>query len=170
MNFRTRKMVAARDLNSNGTLFGGRCLEWIDEDNNIPTIMFHGTSDGVVPFNSGYPFTIDIFLPIVYGWNLIHDRLNEVGIENELYLEDGEPHEYWGTLNGNWFGGPNEYFDQINTDAFSFLYNLLDIVMIGDVNQEGFIKDVVSRKNSNRWSLDLNTLLTANLNQKYWIN
>lgn len=25
-------MVAARDLNSNGTLFGGRCLEWIDEE------------------------------------------------------------------------------------------------------------------------------------------
>lgn len=32
MNFRTRKMVAARDLNSNGTLFGGRCLAWIDEE------------------------------------------------------------------------------------------------------------------------------------------
>lgn len=25
-------MVAARDLNSNGTLFGGRALEWIDEE------------------------------------------------------------------------------------------------------------------------------------------
>jgi acyl-CoA hydrolase len=25
-------MVAARELNSNGTLFCGRCLEWIDED------------------------------------------------------------------------------------------------------------------------------------------
>lgn len=32
MKFRTRKMVAARDLNSNGTLFGGRALEWIDEE------------------------------------------------------------------------------------------------------------------------------------------
>lgn len=32
MIFRTRKMVAARDLNSNGTLFGGRALEWIDEE------------------------------------------------------------------------------------------------------------------------------------------
>ena len=37
MNFRTRKMVAARDLNSNGTLFGGRCLEWIDEESFIFT-------------------------------------------------------------------------------------------------------------------------------------
>lgn len=32
MKFRTRKMVAARDLNANGTLFGGRVLEWIDEE------------------------------------------------------------------------------------------------------------------------------------------
>ncbi|MBT7954367.1 MAG: acyl-CoA thioesterase [Rhodospirillaceae bacterium] len=32
MKFRTRKMVAAKDLNSNGTLFGGRILSWIDEE------------------------------------------------------------------------------------------------------------------------------------------
>ena len=31
MQFRTRKMIAARDLNSNGSLFGGRVLGWIDE-------------------------------------------------------------------------------------------------------------------------------------------
>ena len=51
--------------------------------------MFHGTSDGVVPFNSGYPFTIDIFLPLVYGSNIIHNRLNELNIQNELYAEEG---------------------------------------------------------------------------------
>ncbi|MFW5970391.1 MAG: acyl-CoA thioesterase, partial [Halofilum sp. (in: g-proteobacteria)] len=32
MKYRTRKMVAAKDLNSNGSLFGGRVLEWIDEE------------------------------------------------------------------------------------------------------------------------------------------
>lgn len=32
MKYRTRKMIAARDLNSNGTLFGGRVLDWIDEE------------------------------------------------------------------------------------------------------------------------------------------
>ena len=32
MQFRTRKMIAARDLNSNGTLFGGRVMDWIDEE------------------------------------------------------------------------------------------------------------------------------------------
>jgi hypothetical protein len=41
-------------------------------------------------------------------------------------FESGLLHEYWGTVNGNWFGGPNEYFYQIQTDAYSFLYNYLD--------------------------------------------
>ena len=31
MNFQFRKMVKPGDLNPNGTLFGGRLLEWIDE-------------------------------------------------------------------------------------------------------------------------------------------
>ena len=31
MKFYSRKMVAAKDLNSNGSLFGGRLLAWIDE-------------------------------------------------------------------------------------------------------------------------------------------
>ena len=97
----------------------------------VPAIMFHGTADPNVPFNSGFPFTLDIALPIVYGSNLIHDRLDEVGIENELYAESGLLHEYWGTLNGNWFGGPNEYFDQIQTDAYSFLYDYLDCCPTG---------------------------------------
>jgi len=88
--------------------------------------MFHGTLDPIVPFNSGFPFTLDIALPIVYGSNPIHDRLNEVGIENELYAEAGLLHEYWGAVNGNWLLGPNEYFYQIQTDAYSFLFNYLD--------------------------------------------
>ncbi len=32
MEFRTRKLVTPRDLNPHGTLFGGRVLEWIDEE------------------------------------------------------------------------------------------------------------------------------------------
>ena len=103
-------------------------LEWMDNDDNVPAVLFHGTADPIVPFNSGFPFTIDIALPIVYGSNLIHDRLNEMDILNELYAEVGLLHEYWGTVNGNWVGGPNEYFDQIKNDGFLFLYNQLDIL------------------------------------------
>ena len=32
MEFRTRKIVTPRDLNPHGTLFGGRALQWIDEE------------------------------------------------------------------------------------------------------------------------------------------
>ena len=46
------------------------------------------------------------------GSNLIHDRFNELGISHEFYAEDGLLHEYWGSVNGNWVGGPNEYFEQ----------------------------------------------------------
>lgn len=32
MKFHTRKWIKPEDLNPNGTLFGGRLLEWIDEE------------------------------------------------------------------------------------------------------------------------------------------
>lgn len=35
MNWAARRMVMARDLNGAGTLFGGRMLEWIDEESAI---------------------------------------------------------------------------------------------------------------------------------------
>ena len=122
-------------------------LDWLDTDDAVPAIMFHGTLDPIVPFNAGFPFVLDIALPIVYGSNLIHDRLNEVGIENELHAEPGLLHEYWGTLNGNWFGGPNEYFEQIQTDAYSFLYNYLDCSQHGPLSlclsAEGGLNEVL---------------------------
>ena len=33
--YRTRRLVKTEDLNSRGTLFGGRLLEWIDEEASI---------------------------------------------------------------------------------------------------------------------------------------
>ena len=112
-------------------------LDMIDQENNIPTIMFHGTLDPIVPFNSGYPFTGVITLPYVYGSNLIHERLNELHIQNALYFEEGQLHEYWGTLNGNWFGGPNEYYYQILDNSYAHLFTLLQSYQIGDVNTDG---------------------------------
>lgn len=39
MRFHTRKWVKPEDLNPNGTLFGGRLLEWIDEEVALYTII-----------------------------------------------------------------------------------------------------------------------------------
>ena len=109
-------------------------LDWIDQEDNIPTIMFHGTLDLVVPHDDGLPFTINIALPIVYGSELIYDKLNSIGIESEVYIEEGEGHEYWGSLNGNWISGPNNFYDEILNSSFSFLYNQLYSYQVGDLN------------------------------------
>ncbi|WPP50294.1 acyl-CoA thioesterase [Catalinimonas niigatensis] len=39
MNFHTRKWVKPEDLNPNKTLFGGRLLQWIDEEAALYTII-----------------------------------------------------------------------------------------------------------------------------------
>ncbi|AUS06770.1 acyl-CoA thioesterase [Pseudotamlana carrageenivorans] len=39
MNFHTRKWIKPEDLNANGTLFGGRLLDWIDEEAALYTII-----------------------------------------------------------------------------------------------------------------------------------
>ena len=47
MKYRTRKMVTPKDLNAIGTLFGGRVLDWIDEEAYIYTTCQLGTRDVV---------------------------------------------------------------------------------------------------------------------------
>lgn len=39
MNFHTRKWIKPQDLNPNKTLFGGRLLEWIDEEAALYAII-----------------------------------------------------------------------------------------------------------------------------------
>ena len=39
MKFHTRKWIKPEDLNPNGTLFGGRLLQWIDEELGIYAIV-----------------------------------------------------------------------------------------------------------------------------------
>ncbi|MBT8255152.1 MAG: acyl-CoA thioesterase [Bacteroidia bacterium] len=39
MRFHTRKWIKPEDLNPNGTLFGGRLLEWIDEEAGLYAII-----------------------------------------------------------------------------------------------------------------------------------
>lgn len=39
MKFHTRKWIKPEDLNPNGSLFGGRLLEWIDEECALYTII-----------------------------------------------------------------------------------------------------------------------------------
>ena len=146
-------------------------LDWIDAEDDVPTILFHGTSDIVVPYDVGLPFTINIALPIVYGSNQISQKLDSVGIINESYIEEGEGHEYWGSLNGTWVSGPNEFYYQIQENSFEFLYQFLDVnsILEGDLNADNVI-DVLDVIQAVNFILNSEYENMADLNQDNILN
>ena len=56
MDFRTRRLVRSEDLNPRGTLFGGRLLEWIDEEASIFVFCQLGTRNVVTAHMSEINF------------------------------------------------------------------------------------------------------------------
>ncbi|WP_461532389.1 acyl-CoA thioesterase [Sinomicrobium sp.] len=56
MRFHTRKWVKPEDLNPNGTLFGGRLLQWIDEEAALYTIIQLENKKVVTKFMSDINF------------------------------------------------------------------------------------------------------------------
>lgn len=56
MNFHTRKWVKPEDLNPNATLFGGRLLQWIDEEAVIYAIIQLENSKVVTKYMSEINF------------------------------------------------------------------------------------------------------------------
>ena len=146
-----------------------RDLEWIEPDNNVPILMFHGDLDPIVPFDSGYPFTIDIALPFVYGSNQIFNKLQDLDMESYLYVGVDELHEYWGTLNGTWFDGPNSNYNNIKDASYNFLFNQIHINNPGDFDNDGFINvvDVIILINN---ILDNSSIQNFDLNGDFNIN
>lgn len=89
---------------------------YITAAENVPVISFHGDQDILVPYVYGYPFQLPVF-PKVYGSVPIHQRLNNVGILNELHPLVGFGHE------------PELLAPQLNDTIYNysrkFLYKLL---------------------------------------------
>ena len=56
MRFHTRKWIKPQDLNPNGTLFGGRILEWIDEEAALYAIIQLEISKTVTKYISAIDF------------------------------------------------------------------------------------------------------------------
>lgn len=56
MRFHTRKWIKPEDLNANGTLFGGRLLQWIDEEAALYAIIQLENSNTVTKFVSEIDF------------------------------------------------------------------------------------------------------------------
>ena len=94
MNFHTRKWVKPEDLNPNGTLFGGRLLEWIDEEAALYTIVQLENKHVVTKFMSEINFInapvqgdiIEIGIEVVkFGSTSITLK---VGIRNKMTREE----------------------------------------------------------------------------------
>lgn len=56
MRFHTRKWIRPEDLNANGSLFGGRLLQWIDEEAALYTIIQLENQKVVTKFMSEIDF------------------------------------------------------------------------------------------------------------------
>lgn len=63
-----------------------------DPADNVPVISFHGDQDNAVPYVEGVPFSYPLF-PSVQGTYLIHQRLENQGIKNEIHALVGKGHE-----------------------------------------------------------------------------
>ncbi len=102
---------------------------------NVPVISFHGTDDLIVPYNSGSPFSYPIF-PVVRGSAPIHQRLDNIGIMNQLVPLEGIGHEPWLT--------EPRWIDTVFVHAPPFLYEIMrpqtspisgaDLVTLGEVH------------------------------------
>lgn len=101
---------------------------WIGSNNTIPSLMFHGTADGTVPFIQGNPFGLGT-LPVVLGSKLINDRLNKLSVYHEFYPVTGEDHEYWGTSNGSFTPSfPTTYWKDIIDKAKLYMLGRMGLI------------------------------------------
>jgi acyl-CoA hydrolase len=75
MTFNTRHWVKPQDLNPNGTLFGGRILEWIDEEIGMYTSILLATPRTAVKHMAA----IDFVSPVELG------AIIEIGLEVQQF-------------------------------------------------------------------------------------
>ena len=69
--------------------------QMIDEDENTPVCMIHGTRDKILPVTEGHAFSMP-HLPYVYGSQSIANRMQTLGFHSyELHLFDRKPHAFY---------------------------------------------------------------------------
>ncbi len=96
---------------------------FIVTSDTLPVFLAHGTAAETVPFNYGSAFGNDAFPP-TYGSGLVAERLENLNNPAETYFVIDEGHEFYGTNNGNWDDGPNEYWDTVFNKVEAFSYDI----------------------------------------------
>jgi acetyl esterase/lipase len=98
-------------------------------DANDKPILFstHGTTDPIVPFNSGSPFSASIIVQSVDGSNPLNARAQSVGIPTKFIPYPNQGHCVWGicVLNAWAPGSPTEFYNPILDSMRVFMYPLL---------------------------------------------
>lgn len=90
-----------------------------------PIMMMHGTQDGTVPYNVGFPFGLPT-LPTTYGSLPIKNQCDAVGVPYEIYVNDMDIHMMDGSNNGTWDPVPNSFWgDTLLPFTTSFIHNLI---------------------------------------------
>lgn len=77
-------------------------LYTIDQEEYAPLCLIHGTSDGVIPIDSGYCYSMfsSSALPYLYGSHAIATYLDKLGIDNyEYHPFEHEGHSFYLTDN-----------------------------------------------------------------------
>jgi len=92
---------------------------------DVPILLMHGTDDPTVPFSYGQPFGL-FTLPYVYGSELIHRRVNNLGIYNEFYTSSIPGlHMLDGSDNGTFTNPPNSFwYDTLLPRTTDFLVKM----------------------------------------------
>lgn len=135
---------------------------WIQNNNNTPALLFHGTADATVPYTEGYPFGLPT-ITYVRGSQEINQQLNRTSIYHEFYSEAGLGHEYWGTSNGAFpVGGPNFYWTDIIIKTKLFLIGRMG-TSLPCVNLPVRLADFSGTMGQGKVDLDWNTAEENNL-------
>lgn len=92
-----------------------------------PMLLFHGNADAIVPVQTGRALSgFSNTAPILHGGASIDDHSKKLGIPSELHIANGEGHEYWGAVNGDWIrSGPTHYWSDIVRQTAAFFVKYL---------------------------------------------
>ncbi len=97
----------------------------IDDYQDIPMLIIHGTSDFIVLIDTGKPF-LDFYptFPVMYGAIPLNAKLDNNGTYNEFYPYVGLGHLFYGLPTGI-ITFPNQYWNPVFDQGQNFLYTLL---------------------------------------------
>ena len=100
---------------------------WIAGANKAPVIMFHGDEDLIVDAECAQPFSSLILVaPVTCGSIVLDTAMRNRNVAHELHVAQGEGHEYWGALNGDWLpSGPNAYWGDMIDKTATFFYEIM---------------------------------------------